>query len=317
MRYSRRLVVPLAVTALVAGGGLGLGLALVANANVAASCTSNTNNMAPITCSVTDNQTGTTIDMPTAVKATVTLATGSVAQDVGITYQMFCSQGGASATTTQATAPALPKAQAISTTSPVTDTLVLGEPAPDNCTIIDVTATLYTDTAATTQSVSGSFGMEVDWTPATPPSSASPTASASSSSPPPPPSTGSGSLIKGYGGKCLDDKGNSSANRAKVIIWTCNGSDRAQKWTFSNGQLKHNGKCLNDPGNGGSGSKLILWTCGGSSNGKWFHGSRNGEYVLVMLTHGLLCLTDPGYSKTNGTQLVVFACHNTSNQHWT
>jgi hypothetical protein len=153
--------------------------------------------------------------------------------------------------------------------------------------------------------------MELDWTPASTPSSATPTPTTSS-----PPPTHHVSVIRGIGGKCLDDRGNSSRNRNPVIIWSCNSSDSAQGWTYSNGELVHNGKCANDQGGGGSGSKVILWTCNHSSNEVWFHSSTNGEFVLGSTTHGLICLDDPGSSRTNGTQLIVWKCHNTSNQHW-
>jgi hypothetical protein len=132
----------------------------------------------------------------------------------------------------------------------------------------------------------------------------------------PPPSSGSVSLIRGYDGKCLDAKGNSSANRTKVIIWSCNSSDGAQGFTYSGGELKHGSKCVNDQGNGGSGTKVILWTCNGAANEKWFHSSSNGEYVMSGTSHGLICLDDPGYSKNNGTQLIVYKCNNGSNEHW-
>ena len=120
--------------------------------------------------------------------------------------------------------------------------------------------------------------------------------------------------IKGYGGKCVDDNGNSSALRARIQIWTCNSSDQAQSFTFANGELAHNGKCLNDQGSGGSGAKVILYTCNRASNEIWTHNSR-GEYVLKA-NGGKLCLDDPGYSKQNGTQLIVYTCNNGSNQHW-
>ncbi len=313
MRKSRRLVLAVAVSGLVAAGGITLGL--VANANTKAFCDSNTNNTAPITCTLTSTATNTTISTPSAIQAVVNLRTsdGSSPSDqyVLITYSVSCSLGSASATTTN---PSTNPPLAISKTAPVTDTLTLAYTNPDRCTVTTLTATLQVSTDGGknfSPTTTGSFQMILEWTPATSPSSASP--SPSTSSPPP---TGSVPLIKGFGGKCLDDKGNSSANRTKVIIWTCNGSDKAQAWTFSAGELKHNGKCANDQGNGGSGSKVILWTCNGASNEKWFHSSTTGEFILRSQTHGLLCLTDPGYSKTNGTQLVVSACRNTSNQHW-
>src|SRR5271163_2404837 len=89
--------------------------------------------------------------------------------------------------------------------------------------------------------------------------------------------------VKGYDGKCLDDKGNSSSNRAEVVIWSCSGSDQAQNWTFSNSEFIHNGKCLNDQGNGGIRSKVILWSCNGASNEKWSE-LANGEIRLQ--SHG-------------------------------
>ena len=146
--------------------------------------------------------------------------------------------------------------------------------------------------------------MTLNWTPS---ASASSTTSSPSVNVP---------LVKGYDSKCLDDKGNSSANRTAIIIWSCNSGDSAQGWTFTSGELKHNGKCVNDSGNGGSGTHVILWSCNGASNEKWFH-SGSGEFILNLSSHGLLCLDDPGYSKTNRTQLIVYTCHNSSNQHWT
>jgi hypothetical protein len=120
--------------------------------------------------------------------------------------------------------------------------------------------------------------------------------------------------VKGFGGKCLDDKGNSSANRAQVVIWSCSGSDQAENWQFSSNELKHNGKCLNDQGNGGSRSKVILWSCNGAANEKWSE-LANGE--LKLQSHGgTLCLDDPRSSTKNGTQLIVYSCTDSANQKW-
>jgi hypothetical protein len=97
---------------------------------------------------------------------------------------------------------------------------------------------------------------------------------------------GSVRLYRGLGGKCVDDKSNSSAN----------------------------GLCLNDQRSGGNGSKVILYTCNGGANEIWTH-KTNGEFVLKA-NGGKYCLDDPASSKHNGTQLIVWACHNTPNQHW-
>jgi Ricin-type beta-trefoil lectin domain len=61
---------------------------------------------------------------------------------------------------------------------------------------------------------------------------------------------------------------------------------------------------------------VILWNCNGASNEEWSHSSSDGEFILSSSSHGLICLDDPGYSKTNRTQLIVYTCHNSSNQHW-
>ena len=149
------------------------------------------------------------------------------------------------------------------------------------------------------------FTAELDYTPA-----AAPTATASpspSAAPPVHP-------VKGFGGKCVDDKGNSSANRAPIVIWSCSGTDQAENWKFSGGEFVHNGKCLNDKGNGGSGSKVILYSCNGGSNEKWTQ-LANGE--LKLQSHGgTLCLDDPRSSTTNGTQLIVYTCKDSANQKW-
>ena len=120
--------------------------------------------------------------------------------------------------------------------------------------------------------------------------------------------------VKGYDGKCLDDKANSSANRTAIIIWTCSGTDQAEAWKYSDNEFIHNGKCLNDKADGGSRSKVILWTCNGGANEKWTE-LDNGE--LKLKSHnGTLCLDDPAYSTRNRTQLIVYSCKDSANQKW-
>jgi Ricin-type beta-trefoil lectin domain len=119
--------------------------------------------------------------------------------------------------------------------------------------------------------------------------------------------------IKGYGGKCADDNGNSSALRTKIQIWSCV-NDASQQWSYSGGELKHGSACMNDQGNGGSGTKVILWSCNGAANEVWTHNAK-GEYV-EKANGGKLCLDDPAYSTRNGTQLDVYTCKGGSNQRW-
>jgi hypothetical protein len=76
----------------------------------------------------------------------------------------------------------------------------------------------------------------------------------------------------------------------------------------------HNGRCLNDQGNGGSRSKVILYACNGGSNEKWSE-LANGE--LKLQAHGgTLCVDDPRSSTKNGTQLIVYTCTDSANQQW-
>jgi Ricin-type beta-trefoil lectin domain len=120
--------------------------------------------------------------------------------------------------------------------------------------------------------------------------------------------------IKGYAGRCVNDLQNSSANGTKVVLWSCTGG-AAQNWAYTSDELVHDGRCLTDPGTSGNGSKLILNGCSSAKNDLWIHKS-GGEYVLAA-GDGKLCLNDPGSSTQDGTQLNVYTCKNTANQHWT
>jgi Ricin-type beta-trefoil lectin domain len=186
----------------------------------------------------------------------------------------------------------------------VTDPIALPATAADgNC---DIDVTVSAPSSQPTGDTRDEFSASLSYV-SSPAASASATATATAT-------TAAVHPVKGYDGKCLSDKGNSGSNGAKVIIWSCNGSDQAENWTFSGGELKHNGKCLNDQGNGGNRSKVILYSCNGGSNEKWSE-MANGE--LKLSSHnGTLCVNDPGSSKTNGTQMIVYTCKDTSNEKW-
>jgi hypothetical protein len=315
MRKSRRrLVIPLAVFALVAAAGIAGGLTLVANAQTEiATCTSAA---APIACTITQGSAAaTTVHDPVAILAVVTLKSGDNAakadQFAVISYSVTCSLDGQSTTYASTTADDYFPFSSDTAGAVVTDDFGLGYANPDSCTVNSVEAELETFPSGGTlptslaPSSTGSFTMELEWDPAT----SSTTSSGSSGS------SVDVAYISGYGGKCLDDRGNSSSNGAQVIIWGCNHGDSAQSWSWSGYELKHDGKCVNDPGYGGSGSKVILYSCTGGSNEKWSHVS-GGVFKLFYSGRGALCLDDPGYSKTNGTRLSVYTCNNGGNQHW-
>jgi hypothetical protein len=280
IRKPRRLAVALAVSALVAAGTVTAGLK--ASAVSAPPCNASAD-ASVATCTIPTQ----TFDNPAAIQIDIELTTPGAAQNVVVTWHGYCAQGKNKWTISSA---------GTTVTVPPTTSVEVPLPyaVPDYCDI-STTASL---------NGTGTFVMTLEWTPGTP-ANPTPTPSPSANYP----------LIKGYGGKCLDDKGNSAANRTEVIIWTCNSADPSQGWKFTNGELNHNGKCADDRANGGAGTKVILWTCTRAPDQTWSHS--DGEFVLSSRSHGKLCLTDPGYSTANRTQLTVSACRNTTNQHWT
>jgi hypothetical protein len=312
MRKSRRrrLVIPLAVFALVAAGGLTAGLTLVANAQDLVTSCSGSGTDTAINCAISDTDTSysTVVDEPSSIEAVVDLTSGDGAttpdQYVVITYSVNCESGANDTTTSNPTA----DSYAISAGGSVTDTLTLGYTDPDECEVLNLEAQLESssnDGVTLDPDTTGNFTMDLEWTP----QSAASSSSATTSSVNVP-------YIGGYGGKCIDDRGNSLSNGAELIIWGCNHGDSAQYWTWnSSGELEHDGMCANDPGYGGSGSKLILWSCTGTSNERWSHVTF-GRFKLNYSSKGALCLDDPGYSTSNGTRLMVYKCNGGGNQDW-
>jgi hypothetical protein len=111
--------------------------------------------------------------------------------------------------------------------------------------------------------------------------------------------------VKGYGSKCADDHRSSTANGNRIDIYSCNGGS-AQKLAFlASGEVTVLGKCLRD-----SGARVILYTCNGTTTEIWTRHS-NGEYVI---RYNGRCLTAP--SATNGTQLALAACTDSTRQRW-
>jgi hypothetical protein len=187
-------------------------------------------------------------------------------------------------------------------TAPLIVPVTVGVSNPTSC---EVTAYVHIDTNSNTQG--GVMFLDTEAASSTP----TPTPTATSSVP----SGGVTGLIKGYDGKCVDDSGNSSSIRAKVVLWSCSSKDKAEQWRYAAGELIHNGLCLDDKGNAGSGGYIILYTCAESSGEQWNHVLNNTFQVKA---HSFTqCLNDPGYSKKNGTQLRIYGCNNSSNEHWT
>jgi Ricin-type beta-trefoil lectin domain len=278
IRGMRRFVIYSAVSGLLAAGAVGASLQSASADNFAAACGGNTSNS--FICNLD------TV-VPAASSITVTVDSGAASEQVNVSWTVSCtdsagSQNEEGATDNAATLLTVPLAPlpAAARDGKCNVNAGISLPAHDITPKVDYTGTL-TYTPAGSAPAGGS---------------------------------GSAHQIKGFGGKCVDDKGNSSSNRAQVVIWTCSSSDPAQNWQFTNNEFVHNGKCLNDQGNAGSGGHVILYTCNGASNEKWSELS-NGEIRLQ--SHGnTLCLDDPRSSTKNGTQLIVFSCKVSANQKW-
>jgi hypothetical protein len=297
MMRIRRLVAYAAAAGLLTAGAVSVSVE-VAHASFSLPCAGNSGNS--YTCSLT----GTYI-WPVALSVQVTdTASTPTSESVTVSWTatgISCTNG-ANGTQTE---PAGADTGATPLTG-ISGALPLPAAATDGSCTVTVTIVAPAQTNQTP------FSAVLDYTPsgsptATPTPTPTPTSTSTAAGPPVHP-------IKGFDGKCVSDKGNSSANRTKIIIWNCSGTDQAENWKFSNNEFVHNGKCLNDQGNGGSRSKVILYTCNGASNEKWLQ-LANGE--LELRSHGgNLCLDDPRSSTTNGTQLIVYNCKDSANQKW-
>ena len=289
MRGIRRLVVCTAVSGLLAAGAVGASMEVAHADSVVGHCIGAADSTpTAFACTVTGN-----VATPTAITVSVTdNSSNSTNEDVTVSYTFTC-------TDNTATSPSATGGETGMT--PLTEAIspLPAEAADGQC---NVSASVSLPKTDATQSP---FTATLSYTP----SSSSP-----SPGPSPTPITGSVHPVVGFDNKCVDDKYNSSANRAVVVIWSCSGADQAENWRFTNNELIHNNKCLNDQGNGGSRSKVILWTCNGASNEKWSE-LANGE--LKLQSHGgTLCLDDPASSTKNGTQLIVYTCKGSTNQKW-
>ena len=278
MQRSWRLAAGAVLTGLLTTGGITAGMT-AAQANLAGFC-HGTGTAAK--CSLTE-----TIKAPTSVTVGVTATPTN--GNATVTWTATCTlSDGTSDTVNSGTTSATPAQDAL---TPLPGT------SAGQC-VITATVSLPTTDANNAMTVAMTYT-----------TASTPSPSPSSTTPAP-----SGHVVRGYAGKCLDDAGNSSANLAKVQIWSCNSNDKAQLWTYSNGELVHNGKCVNDQAWGGKGTKVSLYTCNHALNELWTH-LANGEYVLNAKGYKL-CLDDPASSTRNGTQLIVYTCHNAANQHW-
>jgi hypothetical protein len=121
-----------------------------------------------------------------------------------------------------------------------------------------------------------------------------------------------GAPVVGLGGKCLDDRYDSTANGNKIQLYECNGTG-AQEWRYSEKQLVGPGnKCLAvHDDDQRAGTVVDLFACDGTSAQTW---SVKGTAVV---SSGGLCLDVAGSDSANGTQIQVWTCNGGKNQEWT
>jgi glucosylceramidase len=124
----------------------------------------------------------------------------------------------------------------------------------------------------------------------------------------PPARTGA---ITGFGGKCADVAGGSSANGTAVQLYTCNGS-AAQQWTVgTDGTVRALGKCLDvAAASSADGTKVQLYDCNGSAAQTW---TANADGTLRALGK---CLDVTGNVSADGTPLQIWTCFAGANQRW-
>jgi len=132
---------------------------------------------------------------------------------------------------------------------------------------------------------------------------------------------GTGELVGGQSGQCLDTRGNGTPGPYVYFpgtaeqIWPCNGGLNQEFSPTSAGELRTMGatECLDVYNNQTApGTAVELWPCNGGANQKWTVES-NG--TIVGQQSGL-CLDVTGGSTAEGTPLEIWTCNGQSNQQW-
>jgi len=107
-------------------------------------------------------------------------------------------------------------------------------------------------------------------------------------------------------GKCLDDPASSTANGAKIQLWTCTGKSNQSWTTVQDGTIRVLGHCL-----AASGSTVVLWGCSSSFQNQQWRAAPDSE--LVNAASGL-CLYYPNANAGNGAKPTMYTCANIAPQ---
>ncbi|WP_028050686.1 RICIN domain-containing protein [Cellulomonas sp. URHD0024] len=125
-------------------------------------------------------------------------------------------------------------------------------------------------------------------------------------------------------GKCLDVRNRTWTVGNAVQIYTCNKTP-AQKWSLmANGTLRANDFCVQVP-SATNNVGLVIATCTTAANQRWTMDTTRTVNPYFQLVTGLAwtpptaggCLTVPGGTTTDATQVVAATCTNLNqNQYW-
>jgi GH25 family lysozyme M1 (1,4-beta-N-acetylmuramidase) len=139
----------------------------------------------------------------------------------------------------------------------------------------------------------------------------------------PAPSVGAAGLVQlQRGGLCLTAADNGLTNGTPAEIRACTGSS-AQTWTYAqDSTLRINDQCLTIP-TAAQGAVVELQPCASAPSQQWHLVYPRGlnpavgahPTTLVNPWSGM-CLADPGFSKTDGTQVALWPCNGHANQSW-
>ena len=103
-------------------------------------------------------------------------------------------------------------------------------------------------------------------------------------------------IKSGYAGYCMDDRHDSTAQGAAVILWDCNGT-QAQKWTMHGATIVHGSDiCLT-----AGGVNIVVAPCNGAADQEWaaaIDGLENPDTAQ--------CLAAP--RQQSGVQLTLASC---------
>jgi hypothetical protein len=114
-------------------------------------------------------------------------------------------------------------------------------------------------------------------------------------------------------GKCLSTSANSTANGAKLQLWTCNGAS-SELWEITGvyGELYSpaSGRCVNDPNSSKTnGTQLVIWTCTDAATQNWL--LPGGPFESAVAGK---CINDSGNSTANGAAIVSYTCNGAGNE---